>query len=229
MEPLAVYTSCKLRDAAGAIVPRVSAWWRGSPVNWRIAVYDADGSLSDLAGIGKITLTLTDFVNGGPGKVGWLSREYPASELQPSLTAAQWASHTAWHFQASLSGEDTLLPALPGGTPYWAILEAGTTGGELIPLAALQIVLRPTRGGGLDRDPLGTASQWVEWPLSGPDDPRGHPGSESYDPDNALLWKKVSGTRSPFWVISAAVSEVTWDDGITMTWNDGGPVRLADP
>lgn len=155
MEPLAVYTSCKLRDSAGGIVPYASAWWRGSPVNWRIAIFNAGGTLNDLAGIEKIHLTLTDSVNGGPGKNAYISREYPAADFNPALTAAQWAAQTAWHLEASLDGEDTLLPAKPAGTLYWAILEAEIASGDLIPLAALQITLRPTRGDGLDRDPIG--------------------------------------------------------------------------
>lgn len=155
MEPLAVYTSCKLRDSAGGISLYASAWWRGSPVNWRIAIFNADGALNDLEGIDKIALTLTDCVNGGPGRNGYISREYPATEFNPALTAAQWAAQSAWHFEAALTGEDTAIPAKSTGSLYWAVLEAETTGGEMIPLAALQITLRSTRGATLDRSPIG--------------------------------------------------------------------------
>ncbi len=36
------------------------------------------------------------------------------------------------------------------------------------------------------------AAQWVSWPLSGTDDPRGGLGADTYDADNVTFWKKVS-------------------------------------
>lgn len=155
MEPLTVYTSCRLRDSAGAIALYASAWWRGAPVSWRIAIFNADGSLNDLAGIEKITLTITDMVNGGPGKIGWLSRDYPDGELNPDLTPQEWDAREACHFEAALSGEDTLMPVEGLVSHYWVMLEARTTAGEPVPLAALQVALRSTRGPTLDRDPMG--------------------------------------------------------------------------
>lgn len=154
MDPVTTYTSCRLRDSAGAIAPYAAAWWRGAPALWRVAILNPDGSLNDLSGLAGVSLTLTEMVNGGPGRTGWLQRDYGPSFLHPELTAEQWENRTGWHFEAALEGEDTLLPVSGTGSDYWAILEGRTTAGELIPLAALQITLRSTRGDTFDRDPL---------------------------------------------------------------------------
>lgn len=154
IDPLAVYTSCRLRDSYGSVVPYGSAWWRGAPVNWRIAIYNADGTLNNLTGITKISLTITNMINGGAGRKVWLFREYPAP-FNPGLTPDQWGDKSNWHFEAALSGDDTLMTVTGAESNYWAALEAIGANGDPIPLAALQIRLRSARGATLDRDAIG--------------------------------------------------------------------------
>ncbi|RYD38983.1 MAG: hypothetical protein EOP87_00165 [Verrucomicrobiaceae bacterium] len=155
MDPLTVYLSCKYRDSAAGIQPYASAWWRGAPVTIRGAIYNQDGTLSNLTGITAVRLSITNAVNGGPGLIPWFQEEYPSTGFDTDLTLDQWAAKTAWHFEIPLTGEDTLLPVRGVSTAYWGMLEAKLTGGAYVPLAGMQISLRSAAGGSLDRDALG--------------------------------------------------------------------------
>jgi len=157
MDPLTVYLSCKYRDSAAGIQPYASAWWRGAPVTIRGAIYNQDGTLSNLAGITAIRFSITNAVNGGPGLTPWFQEDYPAAGFNPDLTLDEWTAKppTAWHFEIPLTGEDTLLPVKGVSTAYWGMLEAKLTSGAYVPLAGMQITLRSTTGGTLDRDALG--------------------------------------------------------------------------
>lgn len=157
MDSLTVYLSCKNRDSAAGIQPYASAWWRGAPVVIRGAIFEGDGSLSDLSGITAIRFSITNSANGGPGLMPWFQQEYPSTGFNPDLTSEQWAERppAAWHFQIDLTGEDTLLPVRGVSAAYWGMLEAKLSGGAYVPLAGMQITMRSAAGGTLDRDALG--------------------------------------------------------------------------
>lgn len=154
MQPATIYTAAVLRDAAGGIQKDQVSLWRGAPWNWRLALFDSADVLNDLSGIVSAHVTMTNAVNGGPGKVGWVEKEIPVADMFPGSVLQDWMEHAGWHLEVPFSGDDMLIPVYGLRSPYWVIVEMETTGGELIPIAAMVIDLRSTRGDAFDREPL---------------------------------------------------------------------------
>ena len=190
IEPHAIYSEARFRDAGGAIQKNIAALFRSAPLNWRICLFDSDGGIDNLAGITGVRLILTKMKSGGPSGSAYVNRIYPASGFNTSVTLEQWTARTAWSLEVSLSDDDMSLPVSGKSTMYWAALSVITEDSE-IPIAVIQISLRSLLGPTLDRDTL--EPFWVEWEdWTGPNEPMGRKGSETYDPQNGIFYKKYS-------------------------------------